>query len=120
MSQMHGDKMNWKRNRGEFFRRGQTTQRDLRRKLPVEILVMANPNPDPQVAVQSLGNGAIIPGYAHQPKARVRTQPFQLQRRVGRIWEKLFVSGACGLFGSDGKRAIRLPETWCSQRLHGL
>ena len=119
MGQMHTGKMNRKRNRREFFRQGQTLRRDSRRKLPVEILVMANPNPDPQVAVQSLGNGAIIPRYTYRPKARVRTQPFQLQRRVGRILQKLFVSGARSLFGSDGKCAISLPETWCSQRRHG-
>jgi hypothetical protein len=96
MGQMHAGKMNCKKSGGEFFRQWQTSQRNLRWKLPVEIPVIANPNPDPQVAVQSLGNGSIISGYAHRPKARVRTQPFQLQRRVGRILQKLFVSGARG------------------------
>ena len=124
MSQIHAEKQQRgpairAPRTGEVFPQWQISQRDSRRKLPVEILVMANPNPDPQVAVQSLGNGAIIPGYAHRPKARVRTQPFQLQRRVGRILQKLFVSGARGLFDSVGKCAINLPEIWRSQRLHG-
>jgi hypothetical protein len=47
---MHAGKMNCKKSVGEFFRQWQTLQRHSRRKLPVEILVMANPNPDPQVA----------------------------------------------------------------------
>ena len=55
-------------------------------KLPVKIFVATNPDPNPNVAVKSLGDGAAIASDAHRPKARVRTQPFQLQRRMRGIF----------------------------------
>ena len=111
MGQMHAAKMNRKGNRREFFRQGQTSRSDSRRKLPVEILVMANPNPDPQVAVQSLGNGAIIPGYAHRPKARVRTAAVPVAVKGGPDFAETFCKRrARASLAPVGKRAISLPE----------
>ena len=93
-------------------------RRGSRGKLPVKILVVSNPNPNPHVALESLGDGAEIPRHAHRPETRVRTQPFQLQRGMCRVLKKLFVRGAGGVLDSSRKHAIIFPEGCCSERLH--
>jgi len=49
------------------------TRGSLRGKLAVKILVASNPNPNPGVAFQSLGDGAEIPRHTDRPEARVGT-----------------------------------------------
>jgi len=43
-----------------------------RRKLLIEIPMAANPNPNPYVIGQPLGDGAIISRYSHRPETRIR------------------------------------------------
>ena len=87
------------------------TRGSLRGKLAVKILVASNPNPNPGIGLQSLGDGAEIPRHADRPKARVGTQPFQLQRRMSWALKKPFVSGTGGVLDAGGKLAIALPES---------
>ena len=88
------------------------------RKLAVKILVAANPNLNPQVTFKSLCDGTVITRHPHRPKARVGTQSFQLQRRMGGIFEKLLIRGAGGILDDGGKRVIILPEVFRAQRFH--
>lgn len=88
------------------------------RKLAVEIPVVADPNPDPQVCFKPLCNGSVLARHAHRPKPGIRAQPLQLQRRVSGVITEFSVSRTGCLSNLDGQCVVSLPEVWRRSRLH--
>jgi hypothetical protein len=72
--------------------------------------VAANPNPNPNVALKPLRDGAKIPRHPHGPETRIRTKPFQLQRWVCRVLEKLLMGGTSGFLDAERQCVISLPK----------
>ena len=88
------------------------------RKLAVEILMVADPDPDPEVSCKPLGNGSVLARYAHRPKPPIRSQSLQLQRRMRRVITKFSVSRTGCLSNLDGQSGVSLPEVWRRSRIH--
>jgi hypothetical protein len=91
----------------------------LRRELAFEIFMAANPYPNPNVALKSLGHGAVIARHAYRPKARVGAQPFQLEGRMRRILAEFLISSTRGVSEIIGQGPIKLPEVRRSSARHG-
>lgn len=87
-------------------------------KHPVEFLVWANPNPDPCVFAQPLGDRAVIARHTDRPKARVRAQPFEMETRMCRIGQKLLVGATSRRLDLGRQFSIREPEFSGAARSH--
>jgi hypothetical protein len=89
------------------------------RKLPIEIFVIADPNPNPIIYLEPLGHCTIVPSHAHRPKAWVRAQPLETQRGMSWVVTKPRVNLPGCLADANRKSTISAPEVWRSPRLHG-
>jgi hypothetical protein len=61
----------------------------------VEFSMAANPNPDPYMA-SAQRDRSKVSCDSYRPRARIAPEPFQLQARMRRILQKLFVSVSGG------------------------
>ena len=79
------------------------------RETPVKFFVRTDPKPEP-VVIMAAGDGAVISGDAHRPRAIVKFQTLQLQTGMGRMIGKLLKGFLVG--GADLRRqgVIQFPK----------
>src|SRR5688500_9035053 len=87
-------------------------------KQTVKIFVAADPCPEPFIVFITPGYGAVIQGHANRPKTRIFSQPFQMERWMRRVLDKLLIGGARGGFYRRGQFMVGLPEVWRAMRGH--